>query len=147
MGQCKKVANLYIATLKAIALVSQHSHWKSSGDDFYGNHLMLERIYETTLESLDLMAEKFIGILGMDFLSYQLQNELLNKVLFKYSQLENKPVEMTLAIEKDFIKLSNSVYDTFKNENKLTLGLDDALMSISSSAEEAAYLLQQTLQK
>jgi DNA-binding ferritin-like protein len=147
MDKCSKVAALYVATLKAIALVHQHNHWTTKGLAFYGDHLMFERLYNSALEDLDLAAEKFIGLFGDAVLGYDLQNLLLNQVLRKYSKLEGSPAQMSLAIEKDFLKFSRSAYDTFEEDGKLeeSLGLDDMLMAIASQREESVYLLQQTL--
>ena len=99
-----KIANLYIASLKAITLIHQNSHWISKGEDFYGNHLLFERLYDSALENLDLAAEKFIGVYGEESLDFQMQINLLNKVLVKYQHLSEQPLKMSLAIEKDFLK-------------------------------------------
>lgn len=143
MDKCSKTAALYIATLKAIALVHQHSHWTTKGKPFYGDHLLFERIYKSSLEDLDLAAEKFIGLFGTDCLDYQLQADLLDKVLLRYKSLEGKPLAMSLAIEKDFLKFSKDAYNCFEEEGTLTLGLDDMVMAIASNREGAVYLLQQ----
>lgn len=142
MNKSDKVAALYIATLKAMAQIHQHNHWVYKG---YGNHLLFERLYNSTLENLDLAAEKFIGLFGDSVVSYDLQVELLNKILSKYSKLEGSPMEMSLAIEKDFIALSKSAYECFTQEDRLTLGLDDMIMAIVSQREESVYLLQRYL--
>ncbi len=143
MDKCSKTAALYIATLKAIALVHQHSHWTTKGKPFYGDHLLFERIYKSSLEDLDLAAEKLMGLFGADCLDYQLQADLLNKVLLRYKGLEGEPLAMSLAIEKDFLKFSKDAYNCFEEEGTLTLGLDDMVMAIASSREGAVYLLQQ----
>jgi DNA-binding ferritin-like protein len=143
MDKCCKIAGLYVATLKALALIHQHNHWTTKGDAFYGDHLLFERLYNATLETLDLAAEKFIGLFGDQAISYDLQADLLHKVLLKYKNLEGSPVQLSLAAEKDFIKFSQVAYNGFEDEDKLTLGLDDMLMSIASKHEEAVYLLQQ----
>lgn len=145
MDKCNKVASLYIASLKAVALIHQHNHWTTRGLAFYGDHLLLERLYNSTLKDVDLAAEKFIGLFGDGVLDYDSQTELLSKVLSKYSKLEGSPMEMSLAIEKDFLKFSKDAYNCFEKEGKLTLGLDDMIMSIASQREESVYLLQQTL--
>jgi len=145
MDKCNKVAALYIATLKSLAIIHQNNHWTTKGASFYGDHLLFERLYKSVLENLDEAAEKFLGLIGNDCLDYEFQNELLNRVLSKYNNLEGSPVEMSLAAEKDFIKLSRDAYNCFDDEDKLTLGLDDMIMSISSKREEAVYLLQQVL--
>lgn len=144
MDKCYKVAALYIATLKGVALIHLHSHWTTKGITFYGNHLLFERLYQSALEDLDAAAEKFIGLFGSECLDYDLQADLLHKVLLKYKNLEGSPVSMSLACEKDFIKLTKDAYNCFEEEGRMTLGLDDLLMSIASQREESVYLLQQT---
>lgn len=145
MDKCNKVAALYIATLKSLAIIHQNNHWTTKGSGFYGDHLLFERLYKSVLENLDESAEKFLGLFGDECLSYELQNELLNKVLSKYNNLEGTPAQMSLAAEKDFIKLSRDAYNCFEDEDKMTLGLDDMIMAISSKREESVYLLQQVL--
>lgn len=147
MDKCCKVAALYVASLKAVALVHQQSHWTTKGENFYGDHLLFEKIYDSALEDLDLAAEKFIGIFGLECLDYAVQSKLLNSVLTNYTNLAKSPLEISLAIEKDFIKLSKDAYDCFEKEGKMTLGIDDMIMSISSNREESVYLLKQTLNK
>jgi DNA-binding ferritin-like protein len=139
------VGALYISSLKGMALIHQHSHWSTSGIAFYGDHLLFERLYNSALKDLDLAAEKFIGLFGDKVLDYDLQTDLLHKVLLKYNSLEGSPLEMSLKIEKDFLKLSQQSYKVFEDEETLTLGLDDMILSIASQREESVYLLQQAL--
>jgi len=76
--------------------------------------------------ALYLAAEKLVGY---DTPAYDLHTALLNKVLLKYKNLEESTIKMSLAIEKDFLKFSKMVYNCFEDEGKLTLGLDDIIMS------------------
>lgn len=147
MDKCCQVAGLYIASLKAMILIHQHNHWTNKGTLFYEHHLLFERIYNSALKDVDLAAEKFMGILGAQCLDYEMQTSLLNKVLLKYNNLEGSPVQMSLAIEKEFLKLSEDAYNCFEEEGELTLGLDDMIMAIASNREESVYLLQQSLTK
>lgn len=128
-----------------MSLIHLHNHWTTKGSSFYGDHLLFERIYKSTLENLDLAAEKFLGILGEDCLNYEVQAELLNRVLLKYKKFSSQPLAMSVAIEKDFLKLSQDAYRCLEEEDRMTLGLDDMIMSISSEREESVYLLQQAL--
>lgn|ERR1700723_2271822 len=146
MEKHEKTAALYIASLKAMALIHQHNHFTTHGIAFYGDHLLFERLYNSALENLDLAAEKFIGLFGDTYLDYDLQADLLHKVLLKYKGLEGSPLNMSLAIEKEFLQLSKDTYNCFEEEEGcLTLGLDDMLMSIASDRETAVYLLKQSL--
>jgi DNA-binding ferritin-like protein len=136
---------LYVATLNAISIIHRQNHWLTKGKTFYGDHLLFERIYDSALEDMDSAAEKFIGIFGDECLDYDMQTDLLNRVLQKYSNLEGSPQQMSLAIERDFIKFSDAIYKLFEEEDKMTMGLDDMLMSIVSNRETSVYLLQQSL--
>ncbi len=145
MEKCNKIAALYIATLKAMAQIHQHNHWLTKGMSFYGNHLLFERLYDSALKNLDVAAEKFISLFGDEVINYDFQAELLNKVLLKYSKLEGSPLEMSLAVEKDFVKFSETAYLELQDEDKFSLGLDDMVMTIASDRETSIYLLQQAL--
>ena len=147
MDKCTQVANLLVASLKALSLIHQYNHWTTKGDSFYGDHLLFERVYDSALEDLDLAAEKVIGVFGVEAVDYEMQTDLLNKVLSKYKKLSDDPAQLSLTVEKEFIKLCKDAYDCFEKEEKMTLGLDDMIMSISGNREEAVYLLQQVLAK
>lgn len=140
-----KIANLYIASLRGIALIHRHNHWTTRGQSFYGDHLLFERLYNSALENLDLAAEKLIGLFGDKVLDYDLQADLLHGVLAKFGSFEGSPHQMSLAVEKQFLKFSQEAYDAFEKDGHLTLGLADAMAEISSKREESVYLLQQSL--
>jgi DNA-binding ferritin-like protein len=147
MDKCCKIAALYIAILKAITLIHKDNHWLTQGNDFYGKHLLFERLYDSAVEDLDLAAEKFIGLLGSECLNYELQYKFLNSALLKYKNASQTPEQCSLKIEKDFIKFSEECYKCFEEHGALTFGLDDMMMSIVSKREESIYLLQQMLKK
>ena len=147
MDKCTKVAGIYIATLKTMVIIYQSAHWTTKGLNFYGSHLLFERLYNSTLENLDTAAEKFIGIFGDECLNYEMQASLLSKITLKYKNYEGSPFDMAMAIEKDFLKFSKDAYDCFETEGNMTLGLDDMIMAIASDREEAVYLLQQSKSK
>jgi hypothetical protein len=92
-----------------------------------------------------MAAEKFQGLFKDQCLDYDMQADMLHKVLVKYKNLDGSPLQMALEAEKDFLKFSQDAYNCFEEEGKLTLGLDDMIMSIASKREEVVYLLQQSL--
>lgn len=139
MNEIEKLSALYIATLKVMTLTHQHNHWLSKGDTFYADHLLLQRIYESASQDLDAAAEKMVGLLGDNFMDYAYQANLISKLFAKYSKLEG--MNSSLQVEKDFVKLSKTVYDAFEKAEKMTLGLDDLIMAISDNREESIYLL------
>lgn len=139
MNELEKLSALYIATLKVMSLTHQHNHWLAKGDTFYADHLLLQRIYESSSQDLDAAAEKMVGLLGDEFMDYTYQANLMFKLFTKYSQLGG--IQSSLQVEKDFVKLSKTVYNAFEKADKMTLGLDDLIMAIADKREEAIYLL------
>jgi DNA-binding ferritin-like protein len=140
----KDICSKYVAFLRALYLLHQNHHWVTSGSAFYANHLLFERIYKTAQENADLAAEKFIGLFGAETLALEEHPKLIADCLTKFSK--QSPVESSLAAEKEFLQLSEEMYNEFKNnsKDKMTLGLDDMIMSIASQREESVYLLQQS---
>lgn len=138
-------AALYIANLRAIYLIHQNNHWLASGDNFYGNHLLFEKIYKSAQDNADAAAERFIGLFGSECANYSLQVKLIHQIMTKYSKSENSPAEQSLAAEKDFIKISDEFYDFLDKQGKMSAGLDDLILSISSEREEAIYFLSRIL--
>jgi hypothetical protein len=141
-----KIANLYIASLRGIALIHRSCHWTTKGQAFYGDHLLFERLYNSALENLDLAAEKLIGLFGDKALDYDLQGDLLHGVLAKFGSFDGSPHRMSLAVEKRFLKFSQEAYDAFEEGGHLTLGLADAISAIANKREEAIYLLERSLE-
>lgn len=135
-----KIMSAYTAFLRGLYLVHQNCHWKSKGENFYGNHLLFQRLYEETQEDLDEAAEKTIGLYN----SLDDMPDVVKAVSTKYSPEKYKDNCVLAAIEaeKTFLKLSEAIYNKLK-ESKITLGLDDFIMGVANKHEAHLYLLQQ----
>ena len=59
MDKCCKVGALYVASLKAMALIHQQSHWTTRGQSFYGDHLLFEKLYDSALEDFSIDEDDF----------------------------------------------------------------------------------------
>jgi DNA-binding ferritin-like protein len=147
-----KIMATYVAFLRALSIIHQQNHWQCSGPTFFGNHLLFERLYNSSVELLDAAAEKAVGLFESEAIDMSNQMPVIQKLCEKYSY-KNFESEFTaeaflkssLEAEQDFIKFSKSIYDSLKESGNLSLGLDDLLMSTASKAEEAVYLLKQAL--
>ena len=138
----------YVAFLRSLYLIHQNAHWTTKGTNFYGNHLLFERLYKAAADNSDAAAEKAIGIFGNDTIDLGTQAVLINKIIIKYSSLvkPEDPISLiaaSLQAEQAFLALSSNVYKAFEEDGTLTLGLDDLIMSIANKSEEAVYLLKQ----
>jgi DNA-binding ferritin-like protein len=147
MERVEKLANLYVASLRAIYLVETHCHWRVRGLGFFGTHLLFERLYKQSAEDSDAAAEKFIGLFGDNALDFKTQQEYITKLLIKYQDDAMEELQLALNIERDFVAFAKQTYDELDKADVLTLGLDDLIMSQSSNAEGRIYLLQQALER
>ena len=145
MDRVEELCGYYTAFLRCIYLQHQNSHWITNGNDFYGNHLLFERIYKSAAENADLAAEKFIGLFGLDTLDLHAQAQMIGKILAKYSS--GMPLDSSLEIEKKFLAFSEKFYEVVEKDGKMSLGLDDMIMHIASDREGAVYLLKQAAGK
>lgn len=147
MEKFQKSMCIWVAYLRAIALVHQNNHWTCKGPSFYAHHLLFERVYGTAQEDADKAAERVVGLFGKDCLTMAAQAECINTILVKVNELA-EPLESSIAIEEDFLDYTKKLYDLMKTEesDKMTLGLDDLMMELCSSRETAIYLLSQNLE-
>jgi len=138
-----KFLSTYTAFLRALYLIHQNNHWISKGHNFYSNHTMLQRLYESAQENADKAAEKVVGLYGSDSINILDQASDIKKFMSRYT--DKNPLVNSLNAEKDFLKAAQKLYDMLSEADELTLGLDDLILSICSDREEAVYLLQQAL--
>ena len=131
--------SLYLAFTRAMYITHQQNHWLAKN---YNDHLLFQRLYEETIELVDGTAERVIGLCQVDsFKEFQ-------SIASKFEPKEKSMIgllQSSLEIERAFQKLSKKVYETLKEKDTMTLGLDDLIMSQSSIGESHIYLLQQAI--
>lgn len=141
----KEILAAYVASLRSIYLVHQNNHWQCSGPNFYGNHLLFERLYSEAGEQADALAEKAIGLFGVQVLDLRKQAGLIKTLTTMYSGSPEDCVKNSLKAEQDFVKLSANVRTQLNELGAMTLGLDDLIMELASKSEGRMYLLQQAM--
>lgn len=139
----KNLMSKFVAFLRALYQIHQNAHWRTKGKEFYGNHLLFQRLYEGTQESVDSAAEKTIGLFG----SLPDLQDLVKQLTLEFhgENFDGNWVEAALMAEKLFQKIAEETYHKIKDLKMMTLGLDDMIMNIASRHEVHIYLLQQTI--
>ena len=141
----------YLSAMRTLHLYHQHAHWISKGSAYYGDHLLFERLYNSSTGEIDGLAERAVGLSGDDAVcpikvtGVAFRN--LNKLLpnFEPSGHPDDIVRGALKIERYFLKATSSLHEELKSSGKITLGLDDLLMELYSAHESNVYLLKQRL--
>ena len=50
------------------------THWQAKGENYYGNHLLFQRIYEGMQGEIDTLAEKIVGYFDENFGKYGMEH-------------------------------------------------------------------------
>jgi DNA-binding ferritin-like protein len=136
--------------LKYLAAVHQNHHWVTKGDPFYGDHLLFQRIYSNTVEDIDSLAEKAIGLGSTANVDLVLVTSQLMKLVKGYGMTSTLPSPAELAkrsylAEMNFIKVMAHIAEHLKECGLLTRGLDNMLQGIEDRHEGHVYLLKQRI--
>lgn len=134
-----------LAALRAAYFTHRNAHWQTRGVGYYGNHLLLQRIYEESEANTDTFAEQMVGYFGPD--SVTLRGAQLEKINADVARFEGQPdpLRRSLAAVLELRKRLAKAYTSMREGGDLSLGWDDVIMSIASSNDKHVYLLQQAL--
>ena len=134
-----------LAILRGAHWAHWTSHWQVKGESQYGDHLLLERIYEGLIGEIDTLAEKIVGTYGGLAVSPVDQAQLMANTILPVAevQAENNPILRALIVEEALQVAFKNIYKALKGMDILTLGMDDFIMSMANAHETNLYLLRQ----
>jgi DNA-binding ferritin-like protein len=138
-----------LAFLRAANVLHQTHHWQTRGPQFYGDHLLFERVYNDTLAMIDKLAERTVGAGSPALVNPVIQSThqlLIIKELYNGAPIEASPDQCALISLKavlKFLVLQGLVYKVLEGKGLLTHGTDNLLQDIADKHEEFVYLLQQ----
>lgn len=131
-----------LALLRVIHLSHWTSHWQVAGESFYGDHTLLDRLYNSLPEEIDTLAEKIVAEFGAE--GVDIEDQLVRFIdVAKPMRADATPLQRALVYEELLQKELKKAYDTLKSMDALSLGLDDFLMSTANTHETNLYLMRQ----
>ena len=137
-----KEFKLLLSFARALAHIFQHAHWASANTNFYGDHLLFERIYNSANGDIDVIAEKAVGITNDSSTINPIEDIkytaiIVNKLVSGEFNPESFS-EIGIAAEKEFLKLIEKMMAGNKSD-----GVQNMLQGIADKHEGHLYLLQQ----
>jgi DNA-binding ferritin-like protein len=133
---------ILLSYLRALSEIYQHAHWESSGTNYFGDHLLYERLYNETSGEIDGVAEKTIGISGDSKIINPIEDsKITSQIVTKFTKGEFNPEsfpEIAIAAEKELIKIIANLMAAKPSD-----GVQNMLQGISDKHEGHLYLLQQ----
>jgi DNA-binding ferritin-like protein len=126
------------------------SHWRSSGPNSFGDHLMYERLYKKVDEEIDDLAEQLVQIGGSPAVD---PSAMLSDAARRISKVEDhmRPEPQTrlatraLAMENALVRTITDVRLRLQQADALSLGLDNLLAGVADTHNKHLYLLKQRL--
>jgi len=138
-----KLVKTILTYLEVSYLFYQSAHWQTRGTDFYGDHLLFQRIYEGLREEIDSLAEKIVGVYSSEHVDF---NRRLSCMVTLADFLDMQ------YIHKEYIStglfLEHKILDLLQEADQSTFsaGVKDMLAGIANTHESHVYLLQQRQQ-
>jgi DNA-binding ferritin-like protein len=133
-----------LVLLRVLQIGVQEGHWTVKGSNYYGDHLLLQRIYTSVDDEIDGIGERIVAYAGPSYVDSDVITAKANTVLRELRKRKD-PIQQALAAEEMLQVALRKTYDALKASGGLSLGLDDFLMGIASAHDTNRYLLQQRL--
>lgn len=139
---------LLLACLQALAMLHQSHHWSTRGASFYADHLLFERLYNESLESIDQVAERAVGLQQPPSISAYHQVQHIHAYLqaFGFATTAGEMVGVSLSAETAGLAVLNNVMDSLESQGQLSHGVSNLLEGVADKHESFVYLLRQRAQ-
>ena len=141
-----------LAHLRALQWVSWTSHWTASGPSYYGDHQLLQRLYEgkgggpNINEEIDGLGERMVAYFGPPSVNPEAIVGRVHQLTGQAVQSSADQFEALLTMET---QLQHAIQRAWKanqaSGEHMSLGIDDMLMGLANEREAAIYLLQRRL--
>jgi DNA-binding ferritin-like protein len=121
------------------------AHFKSSGPNYYADHLLYQRLYEDSQKLFDSVGEKSVGVFGQDSIDATEDAQLTAKLIGKWrgERADKNLAVIGLEAVQETLKFAADLLTELGKSGELTGGVSDMVEGIENKLEEFAYLLGQ----
>lgn len=134
----------FLAVTEGLQVVHHSHHWQTKGENFYGDHLLYQRLYEAILPEIDLIGEKLIGVSqDVSLTNYFKRVKAMEMFLKTVTHSDQPYVVVSHDAELTYVRLGGELMDQLEQAGLLTRGLEQMLGNILDKHEEHIYLLDQ----
>ena len=132
-----------LAMMRATQWSHQTSHWQCSGENFYSDHKLFNKLYKSLDDEIDTLAEKMVCYFKSPVVGAVDQIERTHEILTEKELYKLDAISRAIRLEKMLLTQISFCFKTLSDANALTLGLDDFLSAAASNHETNLYLLSQ----
>lgn len=134
---------VWLGFLRALGMIHHSHHWQTMGSDFYGDHLLFERLYKAVQDEVDTVGEKIVGIDSPALTNYFAQMSHMKMFMSAVSDKTKPPMMVSLGSELVFIAAGEFISDRLKQDGLFTSGVANMMGDILDRHESHVYLLRQ----
>lgn len=143
--------SVILSWLKALSITHQTNHWTASGDPYYGDHLLFERLYNKVNEEIDKVAEKAIGLSSAALVDLiKVEKNTYRIVTLINAERPGIPdssdlVKKSLEFEESLLDVIKLALSSLQMNGNTTPGVQNLLEQMYDDHEGSVYLLKQRL--
>tara|TARA_R110000751_G_scaffold18714_2_gene56859 strand:- start:1445 stop:2188 length:744 start_codon:yes stop_codon:yes gene_type:complete len=119
-------------------------HWRARGSDYYGDHLLYQRLYEARATELDRIAELTAAVGGAGVLDPVVGLEAAKGLVAQVDALKQEDAKKAVVAAQTVMSTMQAASNAAKG-TPYGLAVDNAVGGIADAHLEAIYLLQQRL--
>lgn len=141
-----------LAHLRALQWFYWTTHWQVRGDNFYGDHLLLNRLYEgrgggpKINDQIDDLGERMVAYFGVSSVNPAVINGKVHEVLLDPGNYDEGTLGQLYRLEAQLQHAIRLAWEANQKSGAyMSLGLDDYLMALANERDTAIYLLGQRL--
>ena len=139
-----------LAALRSVTWHAWTKHWKTTGSDFYSDHLLFQRVYSgdgggPNIEAqTDGLGERMVALYGPSGVD---EIEVQELVLKHLKSIRNQdPIQGALSLETQILNLgAKAAKLTTHLPPQYSIGLDNFIRELVDARSTVVYLLQQRL--
>ena len=134
---------ILLGLLRSLNILHQSHHWQTEGKEFYSDHLLFQKLYETIQGEIDTIGEKTVGF-GKPYLTNYFKQLRMIKIMLK--SLTDSNVSYLLnsyRAELFTVEFIEELSKRLKLKGFLSSGLEQTLGTIQETHEQFCYLLKQ----
>ena len=145
--------SVLLSWLKATTIVHQTSHWTASGDPYYGDHLLFERLYNQVNGEIDKIAEKAIGLSSAALVDVvKIEKNTYRMVVLINNERPGIPdsndlAQKSLEFEESLLDAIKLTLSSLQMNGNSTPGVQNLLEQMYDDHEGSIYLLKQRLSR
>lgn len=151
IGECSRIyktgkhksLGVLLGLLRGLEMVHTAHHWQTSGEDYYGDHLLFERLASKISDEIDTVAEKIVGVDELELTNYFAQLQNAKAFLDLLGGKGDSLAKESFRFELTFVVAAETVMGILEKDGLLTRGLEQALGDILDAHEKNIYLLKQ----